>query len=410
VILTPEDEDVAFALESVPGVLSVNKVVGGSPSIRYVVELASDGSTYPLAQATAQLIRLRGTGEGVEMLVHGVPTRMAGRLVPLVLDPMARERARARSRVVESRHRELERCVDPPTKRRVFHMGPLRVRMNEANPRETLVLGLPGLADAAGAWFERTTPLGDPSDARARIRQWSYARIVAEIATFEPLLRETSAKRLLLQAEVFLVTDQASIPLAKQLAAQLDAKSVRILVPPFERVLPVPPGARAPYASYLDFEHLLTPRTVLVLDPTGRTAERDRDDLTVRVVPDLPSALRRIARNDFTLVVVDATSRTRGDLDFRAIWQHHPQLKARTVLLVTPEQLDALPVSTRAPDKPRPLAVRPLTEAALTELLDHFGHHVSGTCKLHPYCAPDLRRSRVTRAPRRSSVTPRSKP
>ena len=406
-ILTPEDEDVAFALESVPGVLSVKKVVGGSPSIRYLVELAPEGSTYPLAQATAQLIRMRGTGEGVEMLVHGVPPRMAGRLVPLVLDPMARERARARSRVVESRHRELERCDRPPPKRREFHMGPLRVRMNEGNPRETLVLGLPGLADAASAWFERTTPLGDPSDARARIRQWSYARIVAEIATYEPLLRETSAKGLLLQAEVFLVTDHASLPLAKQLAAKLNAKRVRILVPPFERALPVTPGERAPYASCLDFEHVLTQRSVLVLDPTGRTEELERDRLTVRVVTDLPSALRRIARNDFTLVVVDATNRTRGDLDFRAIWERHPELKARTVLLVTPEQLDALPVSTRSPDKPRPLAIRPLTAAALSELLDHFGHHVSGMCMMHTYCVPDVRRARATPASRRVERRPR---
>jgi hypothetical protein len=407
VSLTPEDEDVAFALESVPGVLSVKKVVGGSPSIRYLVELAPEGSTYPLAQATAQLIRMRGTGEGVEMLVHGVPSRMSGRLVPLVLDPMARERARARARVVESRHRELERCDRPPPKRREFHMGPLRVRINAESPRGTLVLGLPELADAAGAWFERTTPLGDPSDARARIRQWSYARIVAEIATFEPILREISAKGLLLQADVFLVTDHASLPRAKELARKLDAKNTRVLVTPFERALPTKPGAHVPYASYLDFEHVLTQRSVLVLDPSGRTEELARDDLTVRVVADLPSALRRIARNDFTLVLVDATSRTRGDLDFRALWQHHPQLKARTVLLVTAEQLDALPVSTRAPDKPRPLAIRPLTAAALSELLDHFGHHVSGMCILHTYCVPDLRPARATRASRRVQHRPR---
>lgn len=406
--LTPEDEDVAFALESVPGVLSVKKVVGGSPSIRYVVELAPEGSTYPLAQATAQLIRMRGTGEGVEMLVHGVPSRMAERLVPLVLDPMARERARTRALLVERRHRELERCVQAPSKRREFHMGPLRVRISEESPRGTLVLGPPELADAAGAWFERTTPLGDPSDARARLRQWSYARIVAELATFEPILRETSAKGLLLRAEVFLVTDHASLPRAKELARKLDAKSVRVLVTPFERALPTKPGTHVPYASYLDFEHLLTPQSVLVLDPSGRTEALERADLTVRVVADLPSALRRIARNDFTLVVVDATGRTRGDLDFRALWQRHPELKARTVLLVTPEQLDALPVSTRAPDKPRPLAIRPLTAAALSELLDHFGHRPSKMCMLHTYCLPDIRRARATRASRR--VQHRSRP
>jgi hypothetical protein len=172
-------------------------------------------------------------------------------------------------------------------------------------------------------------------------------------------------------------------------------------VRPLERQRP-PYG---PFAPVTEHEHVQAEIPVLLHDPTGVEEVPTAPRATFVVTRTLAGALRTLARNDFAEVIVDATSRTDGRLDYRAIWEHAPSVKARTRLLVSEAQRDALLARNPAGGADLRILVRPLRVAEVVSTAISRRRALAACCSSTSSCPSDPRGATM-RPPRDSRRIP----
>jgi hypothetical protein len=396
-MLDPEAEDVAFALEPVKGVVAVLRVVPPGPKARYVVELEPEHAAYAKAHASMRFRRLGLEHVAVELLAWGTPPTWVGRLEPVVLDDRARERARARALVAETRRTD-EGCYVPrPELFQRYSYGEPGSSSDVDARGETLVLGPLQLAAASQHWFGPTRHVMQHVAAERALRSDKYLRVLVDMTSFGYLLHE---EHLFRRMVVLLVATREDVPIAERAARALPTRA-RILVRPLERQRP-PYG---PFAPVTEHEHVQAEIPVLLHDPTGVEEVPTAPRATFVVTRTLAGALRTLARNDFAEVIVDATSRTDGRLDYRAIWEHAPSVKARTRLLVSEAQRDALLARNPAGGADLRILVRPLRVAEVVSTAISRRRALAACCSSTSSCPSDPRGATM-RPPRDSRRIP----
>lgn len=390
--LDPEAEDVAFAMEPVKGVLAVMKIVPPVGKLRFVVELDAEHAAYAKGHAAMRLQRLGLRDVDVELLVWGAPARWTGRLEPVTLDDLSRERARERTRaralLAEARRID-DGCYVP--------LADLLPQTSYGDPPtykgssdETLALGPVQVAAASQHWFGPTRHMMDLLAAESALGSRKYGRVLVDRSHCHSLLRKG---HLFAGMEVFVITTRDDLPLAERAAHELPTRA-RVLVRPLERQR-LPYGPFAPVAEH---ERLQADFPVLLHDPTGVEQVPAVRRVAVVVTRTLAGALRALARNDFAAVVIDATSRTDGQLDYRLLWENMPHIKTRTRLLVTQAQADALLARGLASGKALPVLVRPLREHDLHALVATARRKAAFLCLETSRCAHHPRPAAMPKA------------
>ncbi|MFO0642508.1 MAG: hypothetical protein U0183_24980 [Polyangiaceae bacterium] len=390
--LDAEAEDVAFAMEPVKGVLAVMKIVPPVGKLRFVVELDAEHAAYAKGHATMRLLRLGLRDVDVELLVWGAPARWTGRLEPVTLDEHSRERARERTRaralLVEARRTD-DGCYLP---RADF----LPQTSYDDVPRyrgsydETLAIGPVQVAAASQHWFGPTRHIMALLAAESALESRKHDRVLVDMSHCGSLLRK---RHLFAGKEVFVITTRDDLRLAERAAHDLPTRA-RVLVRPLERQRP-PYG---PFAPFTEHERLQAEFPVLLHDPTGLEEVPTVRRIAVVVTRTLAGALRALDRNDFAAVVIDATSRTDGQLDYRLLWENMPHIKTRTRLLVTQAQADALLARGLASGKALPVLVRPLREHDLHALVATARRKAAFLCLETSRCAHHPRPAAMPKA------------
>lgn len=390
--LDAEAEDVAFAMEPVKGVLAVMKVVPPVGKLRFVVELDAEHAAYAKGHATMRLQRLGLRDVDVELLVWGAPSRWTGRLEPVTLDDLSRERARERTRaralLAEARRID-DGCYLPLA-------DFLPQTSYDDSPRyrgsydETLAIGPVQIAAASQHWFGPTRHIMALLAAESALESRKHDRVLVDMSHCGSLLRK---RHLFAGKEVFIITTRDDLRLAERAAHDLPTRA-RVLVRPLERQR-LPYG---PFAPFTEHERLQADFPVLLHDPTGVEQVPAVRRVAVVVTRTLAGALRALARNDFAAVVIDATSRTDGQLDYRLLWENRPHIKTRTRLLVTQAQADALLARGLASGKALPVLVRPLREHDLHALVATARRKAAFLCLETSRCAHHPRPAAMPKA------------
>lgn len=397
--MTPEDADVAFALDGFPGVEAVYAVDSTTPGeIRYVVMIDPERYAYHIGAIHYAIARARGrkTTEDVELCYAERPRDPRVALRPLRLDAGTRADARARAeRTVDVFAEDLPPRAPPPAPNSVsalFDSPPppdcsfdergwtssllalgwdvlvADDRITEAVVRRVYrapsrVEAFPTLALATEAVLARpfdrlvvSAPYAfGPQGLLARLatRPWARLTQVAVIAESPVSARwETLARA------------QRCVLLARPLTAPyLDARAgPRVTLEGLRRAVESARRAARPRVLLVDGESLpdTSERYRLVWAPTAAKAE---------------AALRDGGERDVRLLVCDASMPTGHgrELAYRRLWSAFPSMKAHTVLLTTAAAAAALPPPSGRSPRPRPLLSRPLTHRALEDALDAFG-------------------------------------
>ncbi|HRG96719.1 MAG TPA: hypothetical protein PLR99_10740 [Polyangiaceae bacterium] len=394
--MTPEDADVAFALDGFPGVEAVYAVDSTTPGeIRYVVMIDPERYAYHIGAIHYAIARARGrkTTEDVELCYAERPRDPRVALRPLRLDAGTRADARARAeRTVDVFAEDLPPRAPPPAPYSVsalFDSPPppdcsfdergwtssllalgwdvlvADDRITEAVVRRVYrapsrVEAFPTLALATEAVLARpfdrlvvSAPFAfGPQGLLARLatRPWGRLTQVAIIAESPVSARwETLARA------------QRCVLLARPLTAPyLDARAgPRVTLEGMKR-------------SAAATQRAARPRVLLVdAEPLADTSDR----YALFWAPTVPEAEAALRAGEFRLLVCDASMPTGHgrELAYRRLWSAFPSMKAHTVLLTTAAAAAALPPPSGRSPRPRPLLSRPLTHRALEDALDAFG-------------------------------------
>jgi len=387
-----EDADVAFAVEGIPWVKGVYAVVEAEKkgaTIRYVVQLTSEGVAYGLAEVHYALRRSRGRADSGDVDLVTLLPKIA--LREIVLGPAERERARARARstftpaVLADRGDLATRSAlkIARTAPDGLYAGARSVLVVDDDP-ETLAV----VRATFGGGDIVACPYLDTAIALTAC--WRYARIiVSERFAFGPegFLRRFSPldPEGLAAVAVVVTPERLAIALGdtwlgarpwQLLSAPLDPVTLELRfgwavrdmagVAVGAALLPVAPrgateASPEPVVARLP-RVLLVDATFEALDAKLGTSAH----LDVSVATGLAAALDVLRRPGppVDTLVCDAGLREGGELVYRALWNALPALVGKTLLLSKKATLD--------PARSERLLVRPLTAASLVAAVRRF--------------------------------------
>jgi hypothetical protein len=390
--VTPEDADVAFALDGFPGVEAVYAVDSTTPAeMRYVVMIDPERYAYHIGAIHYAIARARGrkSTEDVELCYAERPRDPRVVLRPLRLDAGTRADARARAeRAVDVFAEDVSPGGSPPAPppasslvhtladgewtTRLLDLG-LDVLVADDPITEAVVRKVYGAASRVEAFptlaLATEAVLARPFDRLVVSAPYAFGRrgLLEHLAT-RPWGRLTQVAVVAegpVSADLeLLARAQRCVLLARPLTAPyLDARAgPRVTLEAMRRRAAAAQRAARPRVLLVDGESLLdtSDRYALAWAPTAGKAE---------------AALRDVGERGVHLLVCDASMPAgRGrELAYRRLWASFPSMKAHTVLLTTRSAASSLPPPSGPSLRPRPLLTRPLTQAAVERALEAFG-------------------------------------
>lgn len=367
--MTPRQADIAYVLESVPGVEALYALGGRTAfagNLRFAAKLEPGGRA--LAAAHFALLRAMTHAECSSVLLFDVELspRVRADATPLVLSVVEREEAHQRVPVSSAALEQQE--------------GPRSLpRYERSDFRWMIVDGDPALhAALEGAFGAASKPEIEPDLAAAftAAQREPHHLILCDarlafgsgglLAQLYAADRE-AARRVILVAHEgereLLLTNLDELGVWNSfLCRPVDAATLRELL---DTGSVVQQWARSALP-----EGTLPPRRVLVVDDDSTTAmllAATGSELEATVTSDEWEALDHLADEGLDLVVCSLALRTRGDTPFyRLLWNARPDIKRRFVFIA---RADAAPVSTSAA---MTVVERPLTREVVLKLVDRF--------------------------------------
>ncbi len=405
--LSPDDADVAFALEGMPWVQGVY-VVDREGQKTYFVHLHPDGLGYAMAEVHYALMRSRGRMDSadVQVIQQLFPSP---KLRKVDLDATAREGARTRARdeflpeVLAERASARTPAHPPPhesaavTFLRRFQVmvvddDPATARAaREVFPHPHSIVAVPYVDTAlalAWCWRYDRVVVGDAfawgdagflprfatidgfedTPVAITVAPGRLAKAVLETLPFDrpwqclptPLEPSTLARRFGRRADVYARsrsrrTAATTEGIGSVMLAPTGAGPVHSVTKPVTVAAPLP-------------KVLLVDATLDALDVKRAAASR----LHVTIAITAEEAEGHLAREFFALVLCDATLRTSEGFVYRRLWESFPGTRAKTILVTSQEREAALPPSDD-PSRPRRLLARPLAVDAIERAVRTFG-------------------------------------
>ncbi|MCA9587863.1 MAG: hypothetical protein KC657_21215 [Myxococcales bacterium] len=379
-MLTPRLADIAFVLEDVPGVLEVYAL--GDSHFEVAVKVEQGGRA--AARAHYALLRVLTHEECRSVMLFEVelPRGLGARATRLVLTASDREAARSRVPTSPPSFSE-EQDLPPSTWRRMRAGAPFSALLVDCHD-DAYAATVTALGAGARRVLER-----DPSVAVRTALAGGFDLILcpARLAFgTHGFLRRVHAEDVVVASRVVLIAAPSERRLVLASLDALDAFNL-CLSPPLD-----PPTLLA----FARSDCFVLPFHIPVLPPRGSTpalvtpstAPRrvlviDEDVRTHGVVEAMRSAAFEATATDDPWVALDALDasppphlvlcsaamRMGRVALYRALWDAHPELKSRFVLVL---EEDGTPESI-APSRERPLTSRPLTVHSVEEALERFG-------------------------------------
>lgn len=369
--VTPRQQDVAFVLESVPGVLDVYAVARAGVDLEFAVQL--EHGTGKLAAAHYALLRVLKREECSRILFFEtqLPPGLTHAVTRLELSTVERN---------ESRVRVPERAPDEPSPPKRVRSGAQFAALLVGCTGEVYRSVVAGLGVAARRVIESDPRVGAE---RALAEEFDVLLCAARVA-FGRLgfLQFLHAQDPFLVPRVILV----AAPRERDLAIARLEESGRYntcLATPVDPALileiartgfvvlpwsiPVPP-ARGTLAAQRATEPS-APR-VLVVDDHLETQALDTDspraDFKIDIAQDPWTALDYLALEPPDLILCSASLKAGTTPVYRLLWDAHPELKARFMLVASSQDLD----DGRGRQR---LVQRPLTRERIAEALGRSG-------------------------------------
>jgi CheY-like chemotaxis protein len=372
--MTPQQADIAFVLEGVPGVCEVYALDSQSAGDLTIAVRLEHGGRH-VAAAHYALLRVLSHDECKAVLFFEVDLPPVFRERALRLELSSTERDAARSRVPAS-SAALEQPPVVPTS--AIIPGGFQVLIVDAD-----VDVYRAIVTAFGAGGDRIVE-ADPFEAfrRARSRRFDLMVCDARLAFGgNGFLRMLHASDPMSVSRVLLVAREGERDLLVRGLDELHAWSSFVCRPVDVDTLrevvrtgsiiqswciPVPPPRTASAPKDVT-------KRVLVVDddPTSAMllASSRGSAIETTVTSDEWEALDAIAAGAPVLVVCSVSLRTRGGIPFyRLLWNAHPELKQRFVFIA---RADAAPASTTT-GRAAPVVERPLTRDVIATLVEQF--------------------------------------
>ncbi|MBX3204547.1 MAG: hypothetical protein KF764_05730 [Labilithrix sp.] len=369
--VTPREADVVFVLESVAGVRAVYAVSGSPGELEFAVEV--DHGTRHVAAAHYALLRVLRRDESRRVLFFEtfLPPMLAARVRRLT--PSEEEREAARTRVPTTTPELTEEA--PPHAIRATRDVSVLIVGSDSELYATAVT-------AFGVAARRVIEPGPLAAIPTALRESFDVILCTAPVAFGPerFLYDLRARNALVASRVVIVAKEEE---AAHTLQELDALGCfdNCLVSPIDPELlrevvrtgcvvlrfaiPVPPARAAPRSG------AAVRRRVVVVDDdvTARLIASSSvdDSLEIVVADNAWDALDAIATRPPALVLCSSSLRAGTTLVYRLLWDAHPELKARFLLIVPP--------GAAAPDRGSQTAVeRPVSVAAIDAALSSLDH------------------------------------